>query len=106
LRSSAAERFRPFPSGPRWRRLWPTYAIFAVVTLFHALVITSVRFRIPLEPFSFVWAAWAVVPLGADWAARRRIKVYPPGQRRRDPFDPDRVLEGPHWTARPDRKAA
>ena len=47
----------------RWRQLWPTYAIFAVVTLFHALVITSVRFRIPLEPFSLVWAATAVAPL-------------------------------------------
>lgn len=47
----------------RWRALWPTYAIFAAVTLFHTLVITSVRFRIPLEPMSFVWAALAVSTL-------------------------------------------
>ncbi|MFH1265733.1 MAG: hypothetical protein ABIK89_08390 [Planctomycetota bacterium] len=90
----------------RWRRLWPTYAIFAAVTLFHALVITSVRFRIPVEPFSFIWAAWAVVPLGDRLAGRRRIKVFRPGRWRADPFVPDEVLRGPHWTTRPKRRAA
>ncbi|MCL4190270.1 MAG: hypothetical protein KJZ87_00890 [Thermoguttaceae bacterium] len=47
----------------QWRRLWPTYAIFATVTLFHTLVITSVRFRIPIEPLSFLWGAAALAPL-------------------------------------------
>jgi len=47
----------------QWRRLWPTYVIFAVVTLFHALTITSVRFRIAIEPLSFVWIAVALEPL-------------------------------------------
>jgi len=46
-----------------WRRLWPTWAIFAVVTAFHTLTIVSARFRIPIEPLSFVWAAGAVAPL-------------------------------------------
>ncbi len=46
-----------------WRRLWPTWAIFTVVTAFHALTIVSARFRIPIEPLSFVWAAGAVAPL-------------------------------------------
>lgn len=46
-----------------WRRLWPTWAIFAVVAAFHALTIVSARFRIPIEPLSFVWAAGAVAPL-------------------------------------------
>jgi hypothetical protein len=46
-----------------WRRLWPTWAIFAVVTAFHALTIVSARFRIPIEPLSFVWAAGALAPL-------------------------------------------
>ncbi len=38
-----------------WRRLWPTYLAFGVITLFHALTITSARFRLPLEGVSFVW---------------------------------------------------
>ena len=90
----------------RWRRLWPTYAIFAAVTLFHALVITSVRFRIPLEPFTFVWAAWAVVPLGRSLARRRQIKVYRPAERREDPAEPGHGLQGPHWESRRGRRAA
>jgi hypothetical protein len=90
----------------RWRRLWPTYAIFAAVTLFHAMVITSVRFRIPLEPMSFVWAAWAVVPFGAHWAAPRRIRVYRPGEHRLDPPHASDGLDGPHWHARRKRRAA
>jgi hypothetical protein len=35
---------------------WPLLAICAAVTVFHALTITSARFRIPLEPLTFVWA--------------------------------------------------
>jgi hypothetical protein len=93
-------------SWDRWRRLWPTYAVFAAVTLFHALVITSVRFRIPLEPFSFVWAAWAVVPLGRSLAPRRQIKIYRPAERREDPAEPGHALRGPHWKSRQGRRAA
>lgn len=40
----------------RWRELWPAVAAFASVALFHTLTITSARFRIPVEPLSFVWA--------------------------------------------------
>lgn len=90
----------------RWRRLWPTYAIFAAVTLFHVLVITSVRFRIPLEPFSFVWAAWAIVPLGARLAPQRGIRVYHPGQQREHRIDPAHDLRGPHGPGRTRRQAA
>jgi len=46
-----------------WRRLWPTYAIFAAVTLFHAMTIVSARFRIPIEPLSLVWAAYTLAPI-------------------------------------------
>jgi len=92
-------------SRDRWRRLWPTYAIFALVTLFHALVITSVRFRIPLEPMSFVWAAWAVVPFGAHWVPERRIRIYRPRERP-DPPHADQLLQGPHWNLRRRRRAA
>ena len=91
----------------RWRRLWPTYAIFAAVTLFHALVIVSVRFRIPLEPFSFVWAAWAVEPLLGRLAPVRQIKVYRPGERPGDPHAPEHAApRTPDEAARTDRRAA
>jgi len=81
----------------RWRSLWPTYAIFGVVTLFHALVIVSVRFRIPVEPLSFVWAATAVAPLLARLAPRGRVQVDRNDERPRDAFGPDHALRGPHW---------
>jgi hypothetical protein len=80
-------------SGSRWRRLWPTYAIFAAVALFHALVIVSARFRIPVEPLSFVWVAAAFMPL----RAARPIKVWRPGERPQDPFEPGQGLQGPHY---------
>lgn len=41
----------------RWRTLCPLAGAFVSVTLFHVLTITSARFRIPIEPLSFVWAA-------------------------------------------------
>ncbi|HUT09153.1 MAG TPA: hypothetical protein VMY42_01530 [Thermoguttaceae bacterium] len=84
-------------SSARWRALWPTYAIFAAVTLFHALVITSVRFRIPLEPMTLVWAAAVVAPLFSRLAPHRGIRIYHPGQRPRDPFGSEHVLQGPHY---------
>jgi hypothetical protein len=52
-----------------WRRLWPTYAVFGVIMLFHVLTILSARFRIPLEPLSFVWAAAACLALSRAFAA-------------------------------------
>jgi hypothetical protein len=44
----------------QWRQLWPTYAAFGGVTLFHAATIVSARFHIPLEPMQLIWAAAAV----------------------------------------------
>jgi len=92
--------------GRRWRAFWPTFAIFTLVTLFHSLVITSVRFRIPLEPLSFVWAAAAVTPILLHLAPRRRIRVYRPGERCRRPSSPKHVLEGPHWKVAARQRAA
>jgi hypothetical protein len=43
-----------------WKALWPTLALFAAITLFHTLTITSVRFRLPIEPFSLVWIGLAI----------------------------------------------
>jgi hypothetical protein len=83
----------------RWRTFWPTYTIFGLVTLFHTLVITSVRFRIPLEPMSLVWAAAALAPLLVHVMPRPPIHVYRPGERPSEAFGPDHALKGPHWTA-------
>ncbi len=44
--------------------MWPLYAIVAAVTLFHTLTIVSARFRLPIEPLTFVWAAAAVPCVG------------------------------------------
>ncbi len=84
-------------SWPRRRRLWSTYAIVALVTLFHTLVITAVRFRIPIEPITFLWASLAVSPAIARVFGRRRIKIYRPGESCQDPLDSRHVLKGPHF---------
>jgi hypothetical protein len=83
-------------SSPRWRQLWPTYAAFAAVLVFHSLVIVSARFRIPVEPLSLVWIAAGLAPL----AGSHRIKVWRPGERPRDPFEPAEGLRGPHYRLR------
>jgi hypothetical protein len=54
--------------------LWPLLAIFAAVSLFHVLTIVSARFRMPLEPLTFVWCALAAARLievpAARWPAK------------------------------------
>lgn len=80
----------------QWRVFWPTYAIFLAVTLFHTLTITSVRFRIPIEPISFLWAAGAVYPL-VERAIQRQLRIYRPGECPRDPFGHPHALRGPHF---------
>ncbi|MBN2475329.1 MAG: hypothetical protein JXB62_12015 [Pirellulales bacterium] len=83
---------------PRWRALWPTYVIGAAVVAFHTLVITSVRFRIPIEPTTFVWAACAVAPPVSRLMWRRqRIRIYRPGEHPHDPLSPPHILQGPHY---------
>lgn len=80
----------------RWRALWPTYATFALVTLFHTLVITSARFRIPVEPLSFVWAATAMAPLLVHFRWRRPTQVGP-DESASASYGPHHALKGPHW---------
>jgi hypothetical protein len=84
----------------RWRALWPTYAVFSVVTLFHVLVITSVRFRIPIEPLTFVWAASALAPLLVHITPRPRLRVVRPGKGYGDHPSHDHGFQGPHWGRR------
>lgn len=60
---------------PHRRQLWLTFVLFAAVTLFHTLVITSVRFRIPIEPLSFVWIGAAIGPLAVRLSESMRKAV-------------------------------
>jgi hypothetical protein len=92
-------------SGPQWRRLWPTYAVFLAVMLFHTLVIVSARFRIPVEPLSLIWAA-AIAPLAVRLFGRRPIRVLRPGELGRDPFQSEPALRGPHFEMGSARKDA
>jgi hypothetical protein len=86
-------------SRPYWRSLWPTFAIFAVVALFHTLTITSARFRIPLEPMTFVWAAAAVAPLAGRLLSRIRVST-PVAVASPAAFGPKHGLNGPHHRLR------
>jgi len=54
---------------PYRRRFWPTWLLVFLLTAFHSLVITSARFRIPVEPIGIVWAALALENARA-WFAR------------------------------------
>ncbi|HUY89668.1 MAG TPA: hypothetical protein VMV10_13110 [Pirellulales bacterium] len=91
----------------QWRRLWPTWAMFGVVAAFHTLTIVSARFRIPLEPISFVWAAGAVAPLGdrlivAPWSRWREARAVNVDL---GPL-PHPILQGPHRRAASSRERA
>ena len=90
----------------RWRNFWPTYAVFALVTVFHTLVIVSVRFRIPVEPLGMIWAAAGLAPLAAHLMPRPRIRILRPGECDEDPFDQQHVLKGPHWKPARQRRVA
>ena len=90
----------------QWRTLWPTYAIFTVMMLFHALVIVTPQSRVPVEPVTFLWAAMAVAPLVVRLMPGRRIRIYRPGEQSHDPFfDTEHVLSGPHYDLPPRRRA-
>lgn len=93
--------------GPRRRSLRPTIVIFAIITAFHALTITSARFRIPLEPMSLVWAAAALAPLvdrlpRPHWPRRANGDAEALEMRRAQVIDrgdaglPRQTLGGPH----------
>jgi hypothetical protein len=56
-----------------WRRLWPTYLVFVLVTLFHTLTIVSARFHIPLEPIQMLWAGCGAAELGRRAATTFRF---------------------------------
>lgn len=82
-----------------WRTLWPGVAIFAVVALFHTAVIVSPRFRIPVEPITFIWAAWAVTPPAGRILHALAEAIHKPrtsGKPAGIPAHQGHVLGGPH----------
>jgi 4-amino-4-deoxy-L-arabinose transferase-like glycosyltransferase len=63
----------------RWRRLLPIYALMGYFTFVHVVTISSLRYRLPLEPFLIILAAGALAFLsrriGPDRQAARRDHV-------------------------------
>ena len=55
-----------------WRRLSPILIFTAFLTAVHMVVVASIRFRFPIEPFLIVLAAAqaANLPRNWPWAAR------------------------------------
>jgi 4-amino-4-deoxy-L-arabinose transferase-like glycosyltransferase len=56
----------------RWRRLLPIYALMGYFTLVHMVTISSLRYRLPLEPFLVIIAAGALAFLSRRFAAGSR----------------------------------
>jgi hypothetical protein len=69
---------------PWWGRLWPTVGAAGALLVFHTLTIASARFRIPLEPLTFVWAAGCLAPLAERFA--RQLGTAGEAAGRVDPF--------------------
>ncbi|MBA4019523.1 MAG: hypothetical protein C0483_20350 [Pirellula sp.] len=89
-----------FAARQQMRVLWPTVVPFVGIMLFHTLTITSARFRIPVEPLGFVWAAVGFAPAatniarriaGAWRAARQTGEVAQTAER-----EQRHALRGPH----------
>lgn len=84
---------------PQWKRLWPTMFAFALITLFHTLTITSARFRIPVEPLTFVWIAAGFAPT-IGRIAERLARIFGTTDENVDqnswPPSPGHALRGPH----------
>jgi hypothetical protein len=85
-----------------WARLAPSVIAFLAVALFHALTITSARFRIPVESAGFLWGAVGLAPAVTGVAAR--VAAAWRSARRPPPDDRGAVLRGPH--ARPTRQGS
>jgi 4-amino-4-deoxy-L-arabinose transferase-like glycosyltransferase len=56
----------------RWRRLLPIYALIGYFTLVHVVTISSLRYRLPLEPFLIIFAAGALAFLSRRLSPNRR----------------------------------
>lgn len=56
-----------------WRRLSPVLLFTAYLAAVHTATIASIRYRLPLEPFMLVIAAWTAVGLLERWRFTRRL---------------------------------
>ncbi len=90
---------------PRWRRLWPAYAVFAAAALTCLFGRLPLRAMAPVAPIAFFWAATALAPPLARLVPRRTLRVYRPGERGEDPFGRGHVLRGPHYDTQVRRRA-
>lgn len=63
-------------AGRSWKRLWPLAGIVATLVVFHTLVISSSRFRMPLEPLTLVWAAAGVLALATALLRLFRVNRF------------------------------
>ena len=63
-----------------WKPLLPVLGVFVIVMLFHTLTITSMRFRIPVEPLTLVWCAAPLTAIAT--AIRRRLSKHDPSAER------------------------
>jgi hypothetical protein len=57
-----------------WRDLWPIWLLIAWFSVLHFIVLGSLRYRLPLEPFLIVMASWPI--------ARLAFEIWPPARRR------------------------
>ena len=80
-------------AGRARRTLAPSVAALLLTTLFHALTITSARFRIPVEACGFLWASAGFMPALAN------IAGYLRGARRATP-EPEAAANSPESTTR------
>lgn len=60
-----------------WRLAWPLAGLLLSVVAFHTLTITSARFRIPLEPLTFGWAAMGIAPVIGLFSRTKAAPVAP-----------------------------
>lgn len=82
-------------------RIWPGLAIFSLITAFHVLTISSARFRIPIEPLSFVWAGQATC---AALACARRILPVPRAKANSAHSGVSGQTAASHWLQGPHRR--
>jgi len=66
-----------FVNRRRWRRFSPIFALVAIFTVLHMIVIASLRYRLPLEPFLIALAAGPLAGI-----LRRRVPFFDASEQR------------------------
>ena len=84
-------------SWPRWRSLWPTYAIFAAVTLSVMWGLIPATSRLVDRAVGISLGGVGRRAAAGAAVGRPGVRVYRPGERAEDPFGRAHVLRGPHY---------